>query len=127
MRHFEHESRVSCEGGIAVLTLAALPGASTSESLVLRRATLAPELEFVVVPVTIQTMSALRAISASGKFDELIHVQIEHAGQLVLGAYDNFHRDCVVAYEPTPESLLEDLKVRGVIRSYSVADEPVSE
>ena len=125
LRHFGSDSHVSFEGDLQQLALAELPGASISETPVLRRQTLEPTLDFVAIPVTAETVRALREhLSAPGLFQDggaLIHVQVEHAGHLVFGAYDNFHKDCVVAYEPTPESLLEQLKVSGVIRSYDVA------
>ncbi len=50
-RHFESDSRVSFEGDLERLALAELPGASTSETPVLRRQTLAPTLDFVVIPI----------------------------------------------------------------------------
>jgi hypothetical protein len=125
LRHFGSGSHISFEGELQQLALAELPAASTSETSVLRRQTLHPILDFVVLPVAEETTKALRErLSAPGVFHDggvLIHVQVEHAGHLVLGAYDNFHKDCVVAYDPTPESLLEQLKVSGVIRSYDVA------
>jgi hypothetical protein len=60
-------------------------------------------LDFFVLPVTDEIMLTLkRLLSGPGVFtDNLIHVQLEQNGVLVLGAYDNFHRDCVVAYPPT--------------------------
>jgi len=125
LRHFEGDSHVSFEGHLQQLALAELPGASTSETLILRRQTVEPILDFVAVPVTGETAKALRErLSVQDLFHDdgaLIHVQIEHAGHLVFGAYDNFHKDCVVAYELTPEALLEQLKSSGVIRSYDVA------
>ena len=54
--------------------------------------------------------------------DGIIHVQIEKGGQLVFGAYDNFHADCVtVNNDAIPPSFLEGLKNKGVIRSYGAA------
>jgi hypothetical protein len=125
LRHFGKDSRVSFEGDLATLRLAEVPGASTAETAVLRRQTTHPTLDFVVIPVTPSALQILHErLSVSGLFQNggaLVHVQVEHEGHLVLGAYDNFHKDCVVAYEPTPVALLEQLKARGVIRSYDVA------
>ncbi len=125
LRHFATDSSVSFEGDLSKLILTELPGASTTETLVLKRQTSSPILDFVTIPVTAETINILhKHLAARGLFDQdgaLIHVQVEHSGHLVLGAYDNFHRDCTVALEPTPESLLEQLKAKGVIRSYEVA------
>jgi hypothetical protein len=125
LHHFQNEANISFEGSLKHLVLAELPGASVSETSVLRRQTHDPILDFVAMPLTPETVGMLHErLSAPGLFQAgggLIHVQVEHAGYLVLGAYDNFHKDCVVAYEPTPESLLAQLKASGVIRSYDVA------
>jgi hypothetical protein len=125
LRHFESDSHVSFEGDLNKLALTELPGASTAETPVLRRHTLEPSLDFIAIPITEENSLALRErLSAPDLFHDggaLVHVQVEHAGHLVLGAYDNFRKDCVVAYQPTPESLLEQLKNSGVIRSYDVA------
>ena len=41
----------------------------------------------------------------------MLRVQIEKEVQLVLGAYDNFHPDCIVPWPPqVPETLLEELE-----------------
>ena len=48
----------------------------------------------------------------------IIHVQIAVDGREIFGAYDNFHRNCVVAYEGFPTALLDRLVANGVIRSY---------
>jgi hypothetical protein len=89
------------------------------------RQTLFPILDFVTLPIRPDSIRKLKTrLSAGGLFQQglpVIHVQIEHASQLVLGAYDNFHRLCVVAYAPTPEELLERLVARGTIRGYTVA------
>jgi hypothetical protein len=82
-------------------------------------------LDFVTLPVTHEVIAALKGrLAQRDLFSQggaLVHVQIQWEGQLVFGAYDNFHRDCVSAWDPTPEALLEDLLRRGVIRSYGVA------
>jgi hypothetical protein len=51
-----------------------------------------------------------------------VHIQVERAGSLVLGAYGSCHRNCVVASEPTSESFLAELKASGVMGSYRAAD-----
>lgn len=125
LNHFSTDTRVSFEGNLEGVALTDVAGASTLETSVLCRQTRQPMLDFVIIPVTEEAIRLLRAcISRSGLFQDggaIVHVQVEHAGHLVLGAYDNFHKDCVVAYEPTPESLLKQLENNGVIRSYEIA------
>lgn len=52
---------------------------------------------------------------------DLIHAQVEDKGKLVFGAYDNFHNDCVVAYEPFDSAFLEQLKCKNILRGYELA------
>jgi hypothetical protein len=122
LHHFGTDSHVSLEGDVRRVSLSDIPGATGTETPALRRQTLHPPLGFVVIPINADNVRILHErLSATGLFQDggaLIHVQMEHAGQLVLGAYDNFHQDCVVAYEPTPEALLGQLAASGVIRSY---------
>ena len=123
LRHFVGVGRVSFEGGLQKLGILELPGATYDETDLLKRQTLSPRQDFVIVPIAPETIASLkRNLSAPGLFSNaLLHVQIEHQGQLVLGAYDHFHRECVVAYKPVPQSFLEELVSSGVLRSYQQA------
>ena len=125
--HFLKDSRVSFEGDLAKLRLSEVPGLSIEETPILQRNTLEPRLDFVSVPISADSVQALKKrLSQPGLFDaegSIVHVQVENSGQLVLGAYDNFHKDCVVAYEPTPEWFLARLRDAGVIRGFELAAE----
>lgn len=64
----------------------------------LRRQTSTPELDFLILPLSVATEHWIW--DAVSKVDHLaddgvIHTQIEKAGRLAFGAYDNFHSDCV--------------------------------
>ena len=56
-----------------------------------------------------------------GSNGDVIHTQVESEGKLVFGAYDNFHKDCVVACEPISEAFLDELVKRGMLRSFRAA------
>jgi hypothetical protein len=49
----------------------------------------------------------------------IIHIQIEKAGKLEFGSYDNFHPDCITCHSAVPQALLEELLVKGVLRSFT--------
>jgi hypothetical protein len=49
----------------------------------------------------------------------IIHVQIEANGQLVFGAYDNFHPETVLVYGPIETAVLDDLVTIRTLRSYA--------
>ena len=51
--------------------------------------------------------------------DEIIHIQIEKQGALQFESYDQFHHECIVCFFGVPPKLLEELKQRGIIRSWT--------
>ena len=51
--------------------------------------------------------------------DKIIHFQIEHAGSLLFGAYDNFDDECVFAFPPISEEDLQIFKNEKIIKSYN--------
>lgn len=114
--------RVSFEGRLQSLNLRELPGAAYDETTLLRRQDTAPPQDFVIVPISAETIASLkRMLNAPGIFDSagaLCHVQVEYQGGIVLGAHDNFHRECIFAQQPVPVSFLDDLIAAGVLRSY---------
>jgi hypothetical protein len=122
---FSDRGLVSFEGSLNAFGLLDILGATPQGTVAMARQTLFPVLDFVTLPIGPVSIRELKArLSARGLFQQggpVIHVPIEHASQLVLGAYDNFHRRCVVAYAPTPEKVLERLVARGTIRSYTAA------
>jgi hypothetical protein len=119
--HFVGSAAVSFEGDLKNLALDTFPGATSMPTGALRRQSIDPILDFSVLPISEQSIRFLkRSFDRSGIFDNsgaLIHTQIAQ-DQLVFGAYDNFHRECVFALPPTPESLLVELKERGFVRNF---------
>ena len=116
------DGRASFEGDLQHLGIGDLPGATYDESDLLRRQTRWPRQDFVILPISVETLSTLkRSLGVSGLFKDggaLNHVQVEHHGRLLLRACDNVHRQCVAAYEPVPIALLDELVSVGVLRSY---------
>jgi hypothetical protein len=89
---------------------------------VLRRNTLAPRQDFVVLRLETETVARiLKEVMAAGLARAIIHVQIEHAGILQLGAYDNFYPGCVVTGPGVSVALLAELRSAGVLRDYKAA------
>ena len=119
---FVERGEISFEGNLSRFALTSIPGSTTEERGLLKRATKSPRLDFVVVPLTKQTMAHLKvALAGANVFGwqgDLIHVQLQSSGQLVFAAYDNFHKDCVVAQDPISVGFLQALAKRGLLRSY---------
>src|SRR5262245_43200851 len=83
--------------------------------------TLVPELDFVVLPLEAHTIRPIREFVLYGRrcVDDIVHIQIEKNGRLEFGSYDNFHRECIVCFLGVSPDLLNVLRDKGVIRSWT--------
>ncbi len=92
------------------------------ETAILKRNTIVPKQDFVVVRLTPESVSPIfKQIMAAGLKRAIIHVQIERNGVLELSACDNFHPDCVVTGPGVSAALLDELKNKNVLRDFEVA------
>ena len=120
-------TKISFEGRLSTADLVHIENVTFEESEVLKRATIAPLLDFVILPLTQQSLSVIeKAISSKIAFGPkgIIHVQIAKEGQMAFAAYDGFGKECVVAYAAVPAVLLDELKRAKVLRGYRRATAP---
>jgi len=106
-----------------------MEGVGHEESDVLKRSTLQPKRGFRILPLTPQNVSAIvKAITSKIAFGNrgIIHVQIEGNGKMAFAAYDNFDRECVVAYPAVSSASLDELTMTGVLRNYIRVVQPTS-
>jgi hypothetical protein len=126
MRRLASDAHISFEGDLRCCSFPPSLSPSGEETLVLRRQTAYPKQDFVVLPLTPESVRPiLDVILPDNRYlDDIIHIQIEKAGELQFGSYDQFHYECIVGSPPgvTPE-LLNQLQSSGVIRSWSVPHE----
>jgi hypothetical protein len=118
------DSKISFEGRLSQTELARLDGVTDEETGVLKRATIQPKLDFLVLPLTQQKIAAIeKAIVYKIAFGQsgIIHVQIERNRKVAFAAYDSFHRETVVAYSAVPIALLQELTEAKVLRNYKRA------
>jgi hypothetical protein len=88
----------------------------------LRRNTLTPRLDFIVLRLEPDTIPLIvKEMMAAGLRRAIIHVQIDHGGVLQLGAYDNFYPGCVVTGPGVSPALLTELHSAGILRDYKPA------
>jgi len=114
-------ARIAFEGRLAGTELFSMAGASHDETVVLRRNTIQPRLDFVVFPLTPASVSqletAIRSKVAFNGQNGIVHVQIEKDGVVAFAAYDQFDDECVVVAAVRVE-LLDELVSNRVLHSY---------
>jgi hypothetical protein len=88
----------------------------------LKRNTIWPKQGFVIVKLESETIDSIfQEVTAAGLSQAIIHIQIERSGILELGAYNNFHPECVGTGPEVPVSLLSELKSKNILRDFVVA------
>jgi hypothetical protein len=126
MRHLAGNAHISFEGDLSHCSFPSSLIPSEEETPALQRNTAYPKQRFIVLPLSPDTVRPiLDVVLPSNRYlKDVIHIQIEKAGQLQFGAYDQFHHECIVGFPPgvTPE-LLNQLQSSGVIRSWLVPHE----
>jgi hypothetical protein len=122
-------TNISFEGMLSHTELAQMEGVGHEKSDVLKRSTLQPKRDFRILPLTPQNVSAIvKAITSKIAFGNggIIHVQIEGNGKMAFAAYDDFDRECVVAYPAVSSASLDELTMTGVLRNYIRVVQPTS-
>src|SRR5688572_24912182 len=121
MRALAGNASISFEGDLS--RCAFPPGLTQThdETEALLRNTTIPRQDFIVIPLEPQTVQPiLDVVLPEGRFmKDIIHIQIEKNGRLEFGSYDNFHRECIVAFHSVSTELLGRLQQSGVIRSWT--------
>ena len=89
---------------------------------ILRRNTLAPKQDFIVLRLAPETVDPIfKQIVAAGLSRAILHVQIERDGILELGAYDHFQPECVVTGPGISPALLDELVSTDVLGEFKIA------
>lgn len=124
VRRFAEGSLMSLEGDLSTIRRLSIPGESQRPTQLLRRRTDDPIQDFIVVPVTPETVAVLekRLLPRVGLRNRVLHVQLESGGELVFAAYDQFHPDCVWISETVGECFVESLRECGAVSGYRAAE-----
>jgi len=112
-------AHVSFEGDLRGLTLSSISGASGEPTATLKRNTLRPKLDFVVVPLEPSMGPKIIAAIGGTVPGAIIHVQIEKDGQLQFGSYDNFDPECIYFGSEVKENVIQSLISQNIMRPYS--------
>ena len=74
-------AHISFEGGLKALRLSSIPGASKDETQALKRNTIWPKQDFVVVPLESSTSQTIVSAIGGTIPNTIIHIQIEKGGE----------------------------------------------
>jgi hypothetical protein len=120
MEELVGNARISFEGDLSKCRLAQILGAASDETAILKRNTLSPVQDFIVIPLELETIRPIIAgvLPEGGVVHNIIHVQIEKDGKLAFGAYDNFYPECVICSPVISKAMLDHLVENGVLKSY---------
>lgn len=111
--------RMSLEGDLCRCAFPPEVVLARDEDAVLRRNTIAPRQDFVILRLDPNALAAIfRQVQAAGLSRAIIHAQIERAGVLELAAYDNFHPGCVATGPGVSPALLAELRAAGILRGF---------
>jgi hypothetical protein len=115
VKEFSDDSRMSLEGDFSGLRVFDLPGVSQDETAVLRRNTLRPKQDFVVVPLAGITAEQLLSAIGGNVPRKIRHIQVEQDGRIEFAAYDSFHPECIVFGPAFRREFLEELIADGIL------------
>jgi hypothetical protein len=109
------DAQVSFEGDLSMTSLSNVPGASNDETQVLKRGTLWPKQDFVVLPLEVEMVRPIMAAVGGTVPRGLIHVQVQKEGRLQLGLYDSFDPNCMFLGPGLTPSFIATLQEAGVL------------
>ncbi|MFQ5500814.1 MAG: hypothetical protein ACE5EQ_00755 [Phycisphaerae bacterium] len=113
-------AHISLEGDLSNLDHTCVAGIKLDEWSVLRRNTIWPRQDFIILPLETETTKIIksRILHTVGLRDRVIHVQIEKGEELVFCAFDNFAAECVWIAQSVGDQFLQDLIGKNVLRSF---------
>jgi len=90
LRELAGSAFVSFEGDLSGTALIGATSASDDQTKALKRNTLWPKQDFVVLPLEAETVGSIMTAVGGTAPRSILHIQVEKDGRLELGLYDNF-------------------------------------
>lgn len=112
-------AHVSFEGNLRSLNLLSLSNVSQEPTAALKRNTLWPEQDFIVVPLGPAASEKIIAAIGGSVPKAIIHIQIEKDGILQFGAYDGFHPECFYFGPAVTQGMIDSAITEGILRPYT--------
>jgi len=116
MEELEGAAHISLEGSLRGVRLMSYPGASHQPTAVLKRGTISPEQDFLVIPLGPSVGKEIIAALGGAIPKTVLHIQIEKHGVLEFGAYDNFHPECIFFGSAIRQTTVESLVANEIIQ-----------
>ncbi len=110
---------VSFEGDLKGTALLEVHGASGNDTAALRRNTLWPRQDFVVLPLEVETVASIVKAIGGTVPRGILHIQVEKAERLELGVYDNFAPHVMFFGSSMTPELVEKLREEGVLMPWT--------
>jgi hypothetical protein len=124
MKELAGDAHISFEGNLQGFGILNFPGATFEETNILKRNTIWPRQDFVVVPLEpLHVEVILNAIGGTPN-RKILHIQIEKDGRLEFSAYDNFGLDLAATGGFVRPESLDALIASGVLKSYKAYPSP---
>jgi len=90
LRELAGSAFVSFEGDLSGTALIGATSASDDQTKALKRNTLWPKQDFVVLPLEAETVGSIMTAVGGTVPRSILHIKVEKDGRLELGLYDNF-------------------------------------
>jgi hypothetical protein len=125
MRALQSDATKVCfEGYLAETELLKLSDATFDETPILKRGTVSPRLDFIVLPLNHESFPSIeKAITSKIPFKNskgIIHVQVERDGELAFAAFDSFQH-CTVRRTAVSQAFLDELGEKQILRAAALA------
>jgi hypothetical protein len=118
MEELAGDAHISFEGDLSGLHLSSIPGASQEETVALKRNTLWPKQDFIVLPLEPPMTKTIVSAIGGTVPSAIIHIQIEKGGILQFAAYDNFYPGSIV-FNTAVKPILESFVSESIMRPYT--------
>lgn len=116
MTELAGDAHLSLEGDLSATKVRHVAGSSEDETAILKRNTIWPVQDFVVLPLEADLIRAIIAGMGGTVPRGILHIQIEKCGQLELGLYDNFDSGTSFFGARLTPGFFARLQAEGIIR-----------
>jgi hypothetical protein len=116
MEELAGNAHISFEGNLRNTRLTRIPGACEEETPTLKRNTIWPKQDFVVLPLEPAMSKAMLSALGGALPNSILHVQIEKNDVREFGAYDNLYPESLFFGKALSKGFLDSLVSQGLLK-----------